>query len=120
MSSMMIATTVVINLAGVNTALASDNASAGTSSLELSSKVKQAIDKSKPSGSSGRTRYLDMRMKKVILPVVLKGISLTQQHKAHGACIALMAKHQTRSSKKSLLKTSLSNNRKKVQEPVIA
>ena len=45
MSSMMITTAVVVNLVGVNTTLASDNASAGTSSLELSSKVKQAIDK---------------------------------------------------------------------------
>lgn len=45
MSSMMITTAVVVNLVSANVTLASDNALAGTSSLELSSKVKQAIDK---------------------------------------------------------------------------
>lgn len=45
MSSMIIITAVVVNLVGANNTFASGNASSGTSSIELSSKVKQAIDK---------------------------------------------------------------------------
>ena len=45
MSRMMITTVVLVNFAGVNTTYAGDTALGEASSLELSSKVKQAIDK---------------------------------------------------------------------------
>jgi hypothetical protein len=47
MSSMMMTTLVVVNLVGVNNTFASDNTPPDTSPIELSSKVKHAIDKLK-------------------------------------------------------------------------